>query len=335
LTETVRRVVTALALSSLALTACGGGKAISGSTTTATGGAAAPSVQPLTCAKVAPGAAATTHPVYIAKIDNTANSNPQYGLGSADFVTEELVEGGITRLAVFYYSKLPAKAGPIRSTRLTDITLAKPLGAQIITSGAAPVTIQGIQQAGIPLIDMNNPHVRRVLDGTHDTLHSVEADVQQIAVESHQASATPKTLLPCGHFVGKTAATSISITFSGTRTSRWTYAGGQYTMTNGYMNAGDVFHPNTIIVVKVDTSNAPYLDPAGNPVPVSHFEGSGKGIIFAGGKALAVTWHKAGTDATPTFTDAAGKPVTITPGRTMLEMIPAGGAVPAGQVSSS
>ncbi|HEX2893259.1 MAG TPA: DUF3048 domain-containing protein, partial [Marmoricola sp.] len=61
------------------------------------------------------------HPVMIVKIDNTAASDPQYGLGSADMVVEELVEGGITRLAAMFYSKLPAKAGPVRSARASDI----------------------------------------------------------------------------------------------------------------------------------------------------------------------------------------------------------------------
>src|SRR5688500_9631943 len=40
-----------------------------------------------------------THPVLAVKIDNSDNSQPQVGLGSADLVAEELVEGGITRLA--------------------------------------------------------------------------------------------------------------------------------------------------------------------------------------------------------------------------------------------
>jgi hypothetical protein len=281
--------------------------------------------------------AATTHPVYIAKIDNSGapGAVPQYGLGSADFVTEELVEGGITRFAVFFYSTLPTKSGPIRSTRLTDIALAKPLGAQIVTSGGAPVTISGVQQAGIPLITMSNPHVRRVQDGTHDYLHSVEADLQALGNEANQPSATPRTLLPCGVFKGAGSATNISVTFSGTSTSRWSYAGGQYTMTNGSMAAGDVFHPKTIIVVKVKTRDAGYLDPAGHYVPASVFEGSGPAIIFSGGKYLKVTWHKATIESLPTFTDGKGRPVYINPGRTMLEMIPIGNdpQVPAGHVT--
>src|ERR1700709_161766 len=42
------------------------------------------------------------HPVMVVKIDNTDSSSPQIGLSKADLVTEELVEGGITRLAGVY-----------------------------------------------------------------------------------------------------------------------------------------------------------------------------------------------------------------------------------------
>jgi hypothetical protein len=329
LTEQVRRVATALALSSFALTACGGGTTIGSAGSSTPTASNTPNVEPLTCQTV--GSAASTHPVYIAKIDNTADSNPQYGIGSADFVTEELVEGGITRLAAFFYSKLPEKVGPIRSGRLTDITLAKPLGANIILSGMAPPTHDGFVRDHITWIDMSNRNVVRNYDHTHDYLHSVEANLKQLGADAKQPSATPKTLLPCGTFTGTRPATKVDVTFSAVRTSHWTYAGGQYTLTNSYMNAGDVFHPNTIVVIKVNTHNASYLDPAGNPVPVSDFFGHGDAFIFAGGKGMKVTWHKKSDETTPTFTDASGNPVMINPGHTWLELIPTStGVVKAG-----
>ena len=48
----------------------------------------------------------------VTKIDNTSSSAPQLGLGSADLVVEELVEGGMTRLAVFFYSDIPGDGRP-------------------------------------------------------------------------------------------------------------------------------------------------------------------------------------------------------------------------------
>ena len=69
---------------------------------------------------------APDHPVYVVKIDNTESSAPQVGLSKADLVTEELVEGGLTRLAVFFYSASPTQVGPVRSMRASDIGIVKP-----------------------------------------------------------------------------------------------------------------------------------------------------------------------------------------------------------------
>ena len=68
---------------------------------------------------------APKHPVMVVKIDNSSNSSPQIGLSKADLVTEELVEGGLTRLAVFFDTKIPKEVGPVRSMRASDIGLVK------------------------------------------------------------------------------------------------------------------------------------------------------------------------------------------------------------------
>ena len=81
----------------------------------------------------------------VAKIDNTDSQQPQIGLGKADLITEELVEGGITRLAVFFYQHLPELVGPVRSMRASDIGIVKPAHAVIVASGAAPPTMRRIK----------------------------------------------------------------------------------------------------------------------------------------------------------------------------------------------
>ena len=65
-------------------------------------------------------------------------------------VVEELVEGGLTRLAAFYYSEIPANVGPVRSMRASDIGIVSPVNATMVTSGAAGMTIARIKGAGIP-----------------------------------------------------------------------------------------------------------------------------------------------------------------------------------------
>ena len=96
--------------------------------------------------------AAQKHPVMVLKMDNTYASAPQVGLGSADMVVEELVEGGMTRLAAFYYSQIPGDVGPARSMRASDIGIVSPVKGAMVTSGAAHGDDQPHRRRGHPLL---------------------------------------------------------------------------------------------------------------------------------------------------------------------------------------
>ncbi len=98
--------------------------------------------------RVADGdSAVEKHPILVTKIDNTTSSSPQVGPHKADLVVEEgLVEGGLTRLAVFFYSEVPDNAGPVRSMRASDIGIVPSDHAAVVTSGAA-----GSPSAGSPM----------------------------------------------------------------------------------------------------------------------------------------------------------------------------------------
>jgi hypothetical protein len=327
----VRRTRLSLAATlaaSLLLAGCGGGGggADSGPKPSASESKpVVPATWPLTGLEVPEGKSAES-PAYIVKIDNTYDSNPQIGLGKADLIVEELVEGGITRLAAFFQTDLPRKVGPVRSMRLTDIGIAKPLGAEIVTSGAAEVTLRGLAKAGVKFADMSNPAVVRVHDGQHDSLHSVMADLVKLSHQKKQQS-RPVDYLPWGKasdFPGGRAATKIDARMSAARTAHWTFGGGRYHLDNGYMPAGDRFEADTVIVCMVKTSVASYTDPAGNPVPISHFEGTGAAVIFHGGKAIRGTWTKSQVGTTVTFATQTGT-LTVPAGHTWLHLVPING----------
>lgn len=327
----MRLSVAATLAASLVLAGCGGGdtgtdKPSTSSEASSTAAAPAPETWPLTGLKV-PAGRSPKSPAYIVKIDNSNASAPQYGLGKADLVVEELVEGGITRLAAFFQSQLPRKVGPVRSMRLTDIGVAKPLGAEIVTSGAAPVTLDGLRRAGQKYVQFgSNPALQRLLDGSHDTLHSVVANLKQLARQAKQP-ARPVDYLPFGTSKalrhGK-HATAIDARMSGGRTAHWQLMGKKYILQNGYMPDGDVFKADTVITCMVTTSTAPYLDPAGNPVPVSHFEGKGQAIIFHNGKAVRAMWKKPKVGDTVTFVTKQGQ-IKVPAGHTWIHLVPING----------
>ena len=121
--------------------------------------------------------------------------------------------------------------------------------------------------------------------------------------------------------------------FSGGVGSDWKYDGSHYVLQNGYMAKGDVFTPDTLITATVTTTTAPYKDPAGNPVPISHFEGQGKAMIFHGGRMVRATWEKKDPGSPVTFKDASGKTLEIPPGHVWLSLVPGKGTAGNGSVT--
>ncbi|MCW2783579.1 MAG: hypothetical protein JWP74_96 [Marmoricola sp.] len=324
-------------VASLALAGCGGSKGAAGNTRPQSqpiqGGTKLAAVWPLT-GLPAPDTT-PNHPVMIVKIDNTAASDPQYGLGKADMVVEELVEGGITRLATMFYSQLPRKVGPVRSMRASDIGVVTPTHAVLVASGAAPSTYRRLARAHVKYYLMGSPGVARdVNDPQHDLLHSVFADLPVLARSIKSKPVVPASYLPWGKesdFSGIAGAKQVTVRFSGSSVTRFAYSPRtkKYTNTNSNAPANDQFHPDSVLVLRVREGNAGYLDPAGNPVPETLFFGKGNLLLFHDGQIMRGTWSKKKRQSPLVLTTAAGS-MKIPAGHVWIELVPvnhSGGAI--------
>ena len=267
---------------------------------------------------------APKHPVMVVKIDNTGSSSPQVGLGSADLITEELVEGGSTRLAVFYYSKTPRQVGPVRSMRATDIGIVQPAQAVLVASGGAPPTVRRIADAGIKTFTEGATGYSRASDRSapYNLMMNLPALAKQLKTPE-----PPDNYLPWGSEAdlpkGKPAK-QISAQFSGGHTTNWQYRGGTYENLNSYAAAGDQFRPDTLLVLRVQVGDAGYKDPAGNPVPETKFTGTGKAMVFHKGQMVRGTWKKSNFDAALELSTKDGE-LTLPPGNVWVELVPANG----------
>ena len=267
--------------------------------------------------------AAQEHPVLVTKIDNTASSSPQIGLGSADMVVEELVEGGLTRLAVFHYSELPDEVGPVRSMRASDIGIVSPVDASVVTSGAAGKTIARIKGAGIPFFQEGAKGVYR--DTGRSAPYNVFANLGDVSSVIDQEEARPDDYLTWGESSdlpkGQKAG-AIAASFSGGHTTNWKFQKGRYVNLNSFAAPGDEFLADTVLVLRVKVGDAGYLDPAGNPVPETKLEGKGAAMIFHDGRMVRGTWTKKGLDDQLTLATKAGK-LSVPAGHTWIELVPA------------
>ena len=294
------------------------------------GGSTLDSTWPLTGLPVSGSeSAAKQRPVLVTKMDNTASSAPQLGLGKADMVVEELVEGGLTRLAAFYYSKLPSRVGPVRSMRASDIGIVSPVHATIVTSGAAGKTIARIKGAGIKFFQEGSAGLSR--DSSRSAPYNLMADLATVAGKAKRREARPADYLPWGDakdLPKGQPAHRIAATFSGGHTTNWTYTKGGYVNANTYAAKGDEFPADNVLVLRVKLGDAGYLDPAGNHVPETKFTGTGAALLFHDGRLVRGTWKKSSLTSSLQLSTKAGK-LPVPAGHTWVELVPvsAGGNV--------
>ena len=260
------------------------------------------------------------HPVIAVKIPNTAESYPQVGMSKADMVSEELVEGGITRLAVFYYQKIPSLVGPVRSMRASDIGIVKPLHATLVSSGAAPPTLRRLNRQHVPYWTSGPGYFR----DSSMAPYNLMVHLRQLVGAMKRKPVVPANYLPWGtekDFSGSHKARHIAATFSAGSTTQWVYRHGKYTNTNSYAPKNDQLHPTSVLVLRVREGNAGYRDPAGNPVPETIFVGKGDLMLFHHGQVERGTWSKKKLASRLELRTAAG-PLKVPAGHVWIELVP-------------
>jgi hypothetical protein len=86
----------------------------------------------------------------VVKVDNAREARPARGLGNADLVYIEPVEGGASRIIAVFASQRPPVVGPVRSARETDLQLLPQFGHPALAfSGAAPSLMHLIAHAAV------------------------------------------------------------------------------------------------------------------------------------------------------------------------------------------
>ncbi len=277
-------------------------------------------------------------PVVVIKIENDPSVRPQAGLDSADLVFEELVEGGMTRFGAVFQSDIPKEAGPVRSARHVDVSIASPIADYFVFSGAAKPTIAYVKKnlpKSIVISTEGAPGMHRTK--YHPAPHNLYMYLADL-IASNKAAVSPTAgffTLPLGQTAAPVGSpvTAVRLTFSKESTPGWTWDAGTKLWLRDDGNKphkamdGKQLSANSLVVIKTTEVNAGYKDPAGHYVPRTVLTGTGSGYLLTDGQMIDVTWTKADTTSQMTLTTADGSVVGPLPGKTWVEVITTSGSV--------
>ena len=324
----MRRTIVLLLGVTLLTSACGGGEGSPTTTTrdrTTTTAAAGPIV-PLT-GRPGEGPA---RPALVVKIDNAPKARPQAGINQADVVVEEAVEGGITRLFTVFHSQDPPVIGPVRSARSTDIALAAPLNRPLFAySGANNVFLKLIQEA--PMVDIGVsavPGAYRRERGRPALYDLFSSSAALFGAAPEGASAPPPMFQYGPAAPGGKPSQGVHLEFRGRVVTlvdlRWDAAKAGWVRTQNdtaHVDAdGAQVTATNVVVQVVPYEDTGIRDQSGEPVPEAKLVGEGRALLFRDGMVTEGKWSKASPEAITEYKTADGKPLTLNPGQTWVEL---------------
>ncbi len=269
-------------------------------------------------------------PALAVKVDNVDNARPQAGLGWADLVYEEMVEGELTRLVAVFHSRVPGVVGPVRSVRTTDFDLLDQLNRPLLAaSGANAGILALVDQAD--LVNVNALVAGGAYYRARDRSapHNLFAYSAALYDASNHGGGLPPQLFryrsPGDPVAGGTPSTGVSIAFGRADVSfTWSAADRGWRRTqNGSAHttsSGERLAPANVVVLEV-TYGPSSVDARS---PEAHTVGSGTAHVFTAGQRITGTWQRGSSTDRIVVLDGDGDEILLTPGQTFVELAPPG-----------
>ena len=190
---------------------------------------------------------------------------------------------------------------------------------------SADMVVEELVEGGLTREDAT----RFYRDASRSAPHNLFVELSKVAAEPGKDWDAPQNpYLPFGDeddFEGDISVASITAMFSGGHTTRWEYAGGEWQRADSLAERGKDFEPANILLLRVKTRDAGYLDPAGNPVPETVLSDTGGAALVHGDKAVRCVWSKRFLGSSLELRTENGDPVTVPAGHTWIELVPVDG----------
>ena len=266
-------------------------------------------------------------PVLVVKIDDTSMAHPQIGLEDADLVYIEQVEGGSTRLAAVFSSKIPTRIGPVRSARISDIEL-------LAQYGRVGFAYSGAQSKMLPIIAAANLHDLGAQRNSPTIFTTdpnriqpyamvLRADLlMEFAKSKGMEFSQAKSM---GWKFGKETDEGVAITSAqvswpassydvhwSKEENRWLL---DFRKAPNVTESGQRLGASTFVIQLVSITDSIYKDKNGGITPLSATVGSGSGYILRNGKSIKATWSRATADEGTRWMSMKGEEITFEKGQ--------------------
>jgi len=292
---------------------------------------APPPTCPLTGEEVS-GTKVPHRPALAIKIENAPEARPQAALNDADIVVEEPVEGGYTRFIAIFQCGESERVGPVRSGRTTDPDYLRQYGAAVFGyAGGVAAVKREVPRAG--LIDVNYIEAAGayVRDPNRAAPHDLFTTTAALWKAGNASTDAPDPVFSFAEtWEGKARRVSgVHLPFSSASDVYWAWS----RRDGAWLRAhGDVAHTledgtqvsaTNVVIQVVDVTESQIVDAAGNHSPDVELTGSGKAYVLRDGRVIVGRWERASLEDVTTFVAKDGTEITLAPGGTWVELLPA------------
>ena len=271
-------------------------------------------------------------PILAVKIDDTPAAHPQVGLEEADIVYIEQVEGGLTRLAAIFSSKIPTVIGPVRSARISDLEILEQYGRVAFAySGAQSKLLPVIAAANVE--NLGAQRQSSDIYANDPMRHPPTAMMLQAQTLMAKVASANKPIAiskSIGWSFGDAPDTGTAISAvklfwpANTYDATWSPTEKRWLLSHGtdpdLAFSGQQLGPTTLVIQFVAITDSIYHDKVGGITPYSATVGSGKGYILRDGLAIAANWSRPTASQGTSWTTVAGDEINFAPGQVWIAL---------------
>ncbi|NBN91046.1 MAG: DUF3048 domain-containing protein [Actinobacteria bacterium] len=261
--------------------------------------------------------------VFAVKFDDTNYAHPQQGVEAADIVYITQVEAGLTRLMGIYSSNYPEVLGPIRSARISDISVLGEYGkVGFLYSGAQSKMRPVISAANlVNLSAERNPPSIYFNDPDRNSPYSMMVKPNLLLEKARDVEMAKEPGWQHGE-KAETAEKILSAQISWPNAkyeAYWSASEKRFLLKhNGRENistSGVQLGSNMMVIQIVKISPSEYGDKFGGVTPKSEVIGSGHGYLLRNQRVVKALWNRASLSEPTTWSLGDGSPAYFAPGQ--------------------